>query len=154
MSNWSVLARWSEHLFISEADIINCWVVRYKLCFNTLMLYVPDGAGGIDRRCPYHSWLRRIPIEWSDRSAVVRIYLKNTCVIKLFFKKTYISQNLMLFVRVSFINILPDSKIFCSCCQNVSSIAINIRNPHNFSGWKLMLKLVNFFKSIIWFLQT
>ena len=56
----------------------------------------------------------------------------------------------MFFVSISFFLDFPHSQIFSSCRKNIFFTSLNIRNPHYFSGWKLVFKLIYFSKAFIW----
>lgn len=62
---------------------------------------------------------------------------------------TYIFEDLVLFECICLFLLLPDSEILCCSCENVFSGSFDIRNPHYFGWWELVLEFVNFGKPIV-----
>lgn len=80
VSNWSVLSRRSKHVdILSETYIVNCFVMSYQLSLNYSLLYVPNGACGINTRSSNHIQVLLVPIKASKRRAIVRL-LKIWCL--------------------------------------------------------------------------
>ena len=75
MSYRPIFTAGSKHLFISKADIIDCWVMSNQLSLHALSFNVPNCACSINRASSYHRGHSWVPVKRSYRCSVVRIYL-------------------------------------------------------------------------------
>lgn len=62
---------------------------------------------------------------------------------------TYVAQNLMLFVCIGVFLMFPYPQVLSGGSEDILPCALDVRDPHDFSRWKLMLKFIDFLEAIM-----
>lgn len=149
VSHGAVLSCWCEHaLVLSKTDIVNRFIMGYKLRLYNFFFNVPDCASGINTRSSNHIHCSLVPVEARKRSTKF-VLLKETFV--RFYG--YIGKLALQRDALWIFSNLPNSEVFTRCRNQIvmrpSLHAIIkkcrdtylIRNPHNLCGWIFVLKV-------------
>ena len=109
MSYRAVFSSRCKHAFVlSEANVIDCFVVSYELCLHNFFFDVPDSASSVNARGADHVKRSLVPIEackWSAKFG----WLHNFCKIYI---SCYIGKLAFQCYILRFIANLPYSEIF------------------------------------------